>query len=57
MFAIDQQMFLQTYLSVVFLTQYIQNRLVPATAVPSGPVFVNQQDAEEILKLAGQGIH
>jgi simple sugar transport system substrate-binding protein len=57
LFAIDQQMFLQTYLSVVFLTQYIQNRLVPATAVPSGPVFVTQQDAEEILKLAGQGIH
>jgi simple sugar transport system substrate-binding protein len=50
-------MFLQTYLSVVFLTQYIQNRLVPATAVPSGPVFVTQQDAEEILELAGQGIH
>jgi simple sugar transport system substrate-binding protein len=57
LFAIDQQMFLQTYLSVVFLTQYVQNRLIPATAVPSGPVFVSQQDAEEILKLAGQGIH
>ncbi|HEX2276733.1 MAG TPA: substrate-binding domain-containing protein, partial [Candidatus Tectomicrobia bacterium] len=57
LFAIDQQMFMQTYLSVVFLTQYIQNRLVPATAVPSGPVFVTQQDAEEILELAGQGIH
>jgi hypothetical protein len=25
--------------------------------VPSGPVFVTQQDAEEILELAGQGIH
>jgi simple sugar transport system substrate-binding protein len=57
LFAIDQQMYLQTYLSVVFLTQYIQNRLRPAAAVPSGPVFVTQDDAEQILELADQGIH
>lgn len=57
LFAIDQQMFMQTYQSVVFLTQYIQNRLAPATAVPTGPRFVTQDNAEEILELAGQGIH
>lgn len=57
LFAIDQQMYSQTYLSVVFLTQYIQNLLRPATAVPSGPVFVTKDDAEQIIKLADQGIH
>jgi simple sugar transport system substrate-binding protein len=57
LFAIDQQMYSQTYLSVVFLTQYIQNLLRPATAVPTGPVIVTQDDAEQIIKLAEQGIH
>jgi simple sugar transport system substrate-binding protein len=57
LFAIDQQMFMQTYQSVVFLTQYIQNRLSPVAAVPTGPDFVTRDNAEEILELSAQGIH
>jgi simple sugar transport system substrate-binding protein len=57
LFAIDQQMFMQTYQSVVFLTQYIQNRLNPVAAVPTGPDFVTRDNAEEILELSAQGIH
>jgi simple sugar transport system substrate-binding protein len=57
LFAIDQQMFMQTYQSAVFLVQHIQNRLSPVTAVPTGPKFVTKEDANEILELADQGIH
>ncbi len=57
LFAIDQQMFLQTYASVVTLVTYIQWLLNPVTAVPTGPDFVTTEDAEQILELAGRGIH
>ena len=57
LFAIDQQMFLQTYASAVTLVTYIQYRLSPVTAVPTGPSFVTEDDAQEILKLSGEGIH
>ena len=57
LFAIDQQMFLQTYASAVTLVTYIQYRLRPVTAVPTGPLFVTKDDAPEIIKLSGEGIH
>jgi simple sugar transport system substrate-binding protein len=57
LFAIDQQMFLQTYQSVVTLVTWIQYRLSPVTAVPTGPSFVTADNAQEILKLSGEGIH
>jgi simple sugar transport system substrate-binding protein len=57
LFAIDQQMYLQTYQSVASLVTYTQYRLAPVTAVPSGPLFVDQKSAAEIIKLSGQGIH
>ena len=57
LFAIDQQMFLQTYASAVTLVTWIQYRLRPAAAVPTGPLFVTKDDAQEILKLSGEGIH
>ena len=57
LFAIDQQMYMQTYQSLVFLVQYIQNLVNPVSAVPTGPDFVTQEDAEQIIKLAKQGIH
>jgi simple sugar transport system substrate-binding protein len=57
LFAIDQQMFLQTYQSVVTLVTWIQYRLSPVTAVPTGPAFVTQETAQQILKLSGEGIH
>ena len=57
LFAIDQQMYLQTYLSALTLVTYAQYRLAPATAVPTGPLFVDTTNAEEIIKLSGEGIH
>jgi simple sugar transport system substrate-binding protein len=57
LFGIDQQMFLQTYASAVTLVTYIQYRLRPVTAVPTGPLFVTKDDAQEILTLSGEGIH
>lgn len=57
LFAIDQQMFLQTYLSAVTLTSYILWRLSPVSAAPTGPSFVTADNAEEIIELAGRGIH
>lgn len=57
LFAIDQQMFLQTYMSILSLVTYTQYRLRPVTAVPSGPLFVDQDSAQDIIQLSAQGIH
>jgi simple sugar transport system substrate-binding protein len=57
LFAIDQQMFLQTYASAVTLINWIQYRLAPVTAVPTGPSFVTKNNAQDIIELSGQGIH
>ena len=57
LFAIDQQMFLQTYQSARTLVDYIQYRLSPVTAVPTGPSFVTKDNAEDIIKLSAEGIH
>ena len=57
LFAIDQQMFLQTYLSALTLINYVQFRLTPVTEVPTGPSFVTRENAQEIIELSSQGIH
>jgi simple sugar transport system substrate-binding protein len=57
LFAIDQQMFLQTYLAILSLVTYAQYRLRPVTAVPSGPLFVDQESAQDIIELSAEGIH
>jgi simple sugar transport system substrate-binding protein len=57
LFAIDQQMYYQTYQSVASLVTYSQYRLGPVSAVPSGPLFVDQNSAADIIELSGQGIH
>jgi len=57
LFAIDQQMFLQTYASAVTLINWIQYRLSPVTAVPTGPSFVTKDNAQDIIELSSAGIH
>ena len=57
LFAIDQQMFFQTYMSVMSLVTYSTWRLRPVTAVPSGPLFVDQTNAADIISLSAKGIH
>jgi simple sugar transport system substrate-binding protein len=57
LFAIDQQMFLQTYMSVMTLVSYSTWRLRPVTAVPTGPLFVDESNATDIIALSSKGIH
>ena len=55
-FAIDQQQYLQGYLPVMFLDQYVKNGLLPAGDVPTGPGFVTQENAAQVIELSKQGI-
>lgn len=56
LFAIDQQQFLQGYLPVVLLTNYIQYRVVPVNEIQTGPAFITQQEADNVMNLTEQGI-
>lgn len=55
-FAIDQQPYLQGYLPVMFLDQYARHGLLPASGVLTGPGFVTQQNAAQVIELSSQGI-
>jgi simple sugar transport system substrate-binding protein len=55
-FAIDQQQFLQGYLSVVFLANDAKYGLVPGGNVPSGPNLITKDKAEQVVELSAQGI-
>ena len=55
-FAIDQQQYLQGYLSVVILTQFAKFGVIPANVVQTGPGFVTQDNAAQVIDLAKQGI-
>jgi len=56
-FAIDQQQFLQGYLPVIFLASYAKYGLMVATdSVPTGPGFVTQANAKQVIELSKQGI-
>ena len=56
-FAIDQQQFLQGYLPVVFLANYVKYGLLIATnSVPTGPGFVTAENAQQVIDLSKKGI-
>lgn len=55
-FAVDQQQYLQGYLPIVFLTNYIQYGAVPASEVLTGPAFVTQDNAKQVINLSKKGI-
>ncbi|HYY31806.1 MAG TPA: sugar ABC transporter substrate-binding protein [Chthoniobacterales bacterium] len=56
-FAIDQQQFLQGYLPVVFLNNYVKYGLLVATnSIPTGPGFVTSENATQVIALSKQGI-
>ena len=55
-FAIDQQQFLQGYLPIVFLKLFNQYGTLPAGTVMTGPGFVTQENAEQVIELSQQGI-
>jgi len=56
MFAIDQQQFLQGYLPIQFLKLFKQYGVMPAGTVMTGPGFVTQDNAEQVIALSKQGI-
>ena len=56
-FAIDQQQFLQGYLPVVIMANYIKSGLLPATAsVSTGPGFVTKENAKQVIELSKKDI-
>jgi simple sugar transport system substrate-binding protein len=56
LYAVDQQQFQQGYLPIVLLTEYAQYGISPVGATPTGPAFVTQNNAENVLELTEQGI-
>ena len=57
-FAVDQQPYLQGYLPIVLLAQYMRYGVLPATGtvIPTGPVFVTKANAARVLALLARGI-
>lgn len=55
-FAIDQQQFLQGYLSVNFLGLHAKYGLMPGGNVPSGPNLITADKAAQVIELSAKGI-
>jgi simple sugar transport system substrate-binding protein len=56
LFAIDQQQYLQGYLPIVYLTLYLENLNTPgAFLIPTGPGFVTQENAAQVIEYAARG--
>lgn len=53
-FAIDQQPYLQGYLPVVLLTNYLRYGVVPGNHINSGPGFVTKTSIDQVEALAGE---
>lgn len=56
LFAIDQQQYMQGYLSVVLMTQYLRNgNMVANDVVMTGPGFVDATNVEQVIQLVEEG--
>lgn len=56
LFAIDQQQYTQGYLAIVYMTLYLENLNTPGQVlVPTGPGFVTQETAAQVIDLAEAG--
>jgi simple sugar transport system substrate-binding protein len=56
LFAVDQQQYLQGYLSVVYMTLFLENLNTPGNIlVPTGPGFVTQENAAQVIEYAARG--
>lgn len=56
-FLIDQQQYLQGYLSVMTAVNFVQYGLLPGNEVIlTGPGFVTPENAEQVISLSAQGI-
>jgi simple sugar transport system substrate-binding protein len=56
LFAIDQQLYLQGYLSVQTLAQNARYGLHSYDHISTGPNFVTKDDAERVIKLNAEGV-
>jgi simple sugar transport system substrate-binding protein len=56
LFAIDQQQYTQGYLPIVYLTLYLENLNTPGQIlIPTGPGFVTQETAAQVIELSAAG--
>ena len=55
-FAIDQQQFLQGYLPIVHLVLYNRYKVLPGGNLPTGPGFVTQDNAADVISLSAKGL-
>lgn len=55
LFGIDAQQYLTGYYPVIFLTIYDQYGMVPTNDVLTGPLFVTQDTAKQVIELSQQG--
>ena len=55
-FAVDQQQYLQGYLPIVFLTNYALYGVTPTSEVLTGPAFVTQDNAQQVINLSKKGL-
>ena len=53
-FAIDQQPYLQGYLPVVLLANYVRYGVIPGNNINSGPGFITKDNIALVEKLAGE---
>ena len=56
LFAIDQQQYLQGYLPIELLRLHALYGLMPAGTVMTGPGFVTQENAAQVIDLSAKGI-
>ncbi len=56
LFAIDQQQYTQGYLAIVYMTLFLENLNTPGQIlVPTGPGFVTQETAAQVIELSAAG--
>ena len=53
---IDAQQYLMGYMPVVFLTQNAKYGVTPIGTVETGPLFITQENAEQVIELSAKGI-
>jgi simple sugar transport system substrate-binding protein len=57
-FALDQQQWLQGYLSVIFLANYVKyGSILQNDLILTGPSFVTPENAEQVANLTNKGSH
>ena len=58
LFAVDQQPYLQGFLPVILLDEQTRHQIFPGkgSLIPTGPQFVTEENAEDVLRLSAEGI-